>query len=114
MERNTQGGLMRVYISGAITKDKGYYQKFLNAEHKLKANGFEVINPARIGRLLPKSFSHGEFMDIDIELIKKCDAVYMLKGWNTNIGAKNEYSIAKERGLKIVYEVGKNDKIEIE
>ena len=47
---------MRVYISGPITKDKGYYQKFLNAEHKLKEAGCEVINPARIGKILPKSF----------------------------------------------------------
>lgn len=104
---------MRVYISGPITKDKGHYQKFLNAEHKLKEAGCEVINPARIGKILPKSFSHGEYMDIDLTLMGKCDAIYMLKGWNTNTGAKNEFSFAKELGLKAMYEGPKNERIEV-
>lgn len=104
---------MIVYISGAITGNKGYYQRFLNAEQKLKANGFEVVNPARIGKILPKSFAHGDYMDIDIALMQKCDAIYMLRGWNTSIRSMNELSIAKERGLKIIYEGSKNSKIEV-
>lgn len=108
MERKT-----RVYISGPITKDKGYYQKFLNAEHKLKEAGCEVINPARIGKILPKSFEHGEYMKVDYTLISLCDAVYMLKKWNTSIGAKNEYTFAKELGLKVLYEGTKNERIEV-
>ena len=104
---------MRVYISGPITKDKGYYQKFLNAEHKLKAAGCEVVNPARIGKILPKSFSHGEYMDIDLALLQKCEAIYMLKGWNASIGAKNEISFAKEMGLRVIYEGSKNERIEV-
>lgn len=108
MERKT-----RVYISGSITKDKGHYQKFLNAEHKLKEAGCEVVNPARIGRLLPKSFSHGEFLKVDYAILGLCDAIYMLKGWNTSIGSKNELSFAKELGLKVIYEGPKNERIEV-
>lgn len=46
---------MRIYISGPITKDKDYYKKFLMAEAKLTADGHEVINPAKVGLLMPKS-----------------------------------------------------------
>ena len=47
---------MRVYISGPITKDKDFYSKFKNAETKLREEGYEVINPAKIGLLMPMSF----------------------------------------------------------
>ena len=105
---------MKVYISGPITKDKGYYQKFLNAESHLRAQGLETVNPARVGRLLPKSFTHGDYMDVDYILLQKCDCIYMLKGWNASIGAKNELSYAKEHGIKVLYQTNKNDRIEVE
>ena len=105
---------MRVYISGSITKDKGYYQRFLNAENHIKAQGFEVINPARIGKILPKSFTHGDYMDIDYALLQKCDCIYMLKGFACSIGAKNELNYAIEHGIRILYQTNKNDRIEAE
>ena len=60
---------MRIYISGAITKDKGFYRRFLNAESDLKRHGHEVINPARIGKILPKNMDYEEFMSIDLFLL---------------------------------------------
>lgn len=105
---------MRIYISGSITKDKGYYQRFLNAENHIKAQGFEVINPARIGKILPKSFTHGDYMDIDYALLQKCDCIYMLKGFACSIGAKNELNYAKEHGIRVLYQTNKNDRIEVE
>ena len=95
---------MRVYISGPITKDKDHYLKFINAENKLIAEGHEVINPAKIGRMLPKSFEHKDYMDIDFALMQKCDAIYLLKGWRASIGSVNELSFARQRKMKILYE----------
>lgn len=95
---------MRIYISGPITKDKDFYTKFLNAEKKLKADGHEVINPARVGKLMPKSFEHKDYMDIDFALMQKCDAIYLLKGWRASLGSVNELSFAKQRGMKILHE----------
>jgi hypothetical protein len=85
---------MIVYISGAITNDKHYRRKFAKAEKRLRKRGFEVINPAKIGDLMPKSFSHRDYMDIDLELLKKADAIYMLKGWHFSIGATVEFMYA--------------------
>lgn len=95
---------MRVYISGPITKDKDYYKKFLMAEARLTADGHEVINPAKVGLLMPKSFEHKDYMDIDFALMQKCDAIYLLKGWKASIGSVNELSFAKQRGMKILHE----------
>ena len=95
---------MRIYISGPITKDKDHYKKFQNAEKRLKEEGHEVINPAKVGLLMPKSFEHKDYMDIDFALIQKCDAIYLLKGWRASIGSVNEVSYAKERNMKILHE----------
>ena len=105
---------MKIYISGPITKDKGHYQKFLNAESHIRSQGHETINPARIGRLFPKSFTHGDYMDISYALLQKCDAIYMLKGWNASVGSKSEIEYAKAHGIKVLYQISKNDRIEVE
>ena len=86
---------MIVYISGAITNDKHYRRKFAKAEKRLRKRGFEVINPAKIGDMLPKSFEYFDYIDIDLELLKKADAIYMLRGWNDSHGANIEYEYAK-------------------
>lgn len=95
---------MRVYISGPITKDKDFLSKFKTAEERLKAEGHEVINPAKIGVMLPKSFEHKDYMDIDFALLQKCDAVYLLKGWRASIGSVNEVNYARQREMKIIHE----------
>ena len=95
---------MRVYISGPNTKDKNFYNKFIEAEKQLKEAGYEVINPARIGVMLPKSFEQKDYMDIDFALMQKCDAIYLLKGWRASIGSVNEVSYAKQRDMKILHE----------
>ncbi|MBR5177710.1 MAG: DUF4406 domain-containing protein, partial [Lachnospiraceae bacterium] len=78
--------------------------KFKNAETKLREEGYEVINPAKVGLLMPKSFEHKDYMDIDFALMQKCEAIYLLKGWRASIGSVNELSFARQRGMKIIYE----------
>lgn len=46
---------MRIYISGPITGTTDYKERFAVAEEKLKANGYEVVNPAKLAAALPES-----------------------------------------------------------
>ena len=97
---------MRIYISGKISgcPVREYLLRFSKAEQMLRAAGNEVINPASIGLMFPESFRHSDYMDIDIMLLSKCDAIYMLNGWEESEGARQEHEFAEEEGLDIIYE----------
>lgn len=97
---------MRIYISGKISglSTRDYLLRFHKAEQMLRAAGNEVINPASIGLMLPQTFLHPDYMDIDIMLLSKCDAIYMLNGWEDSEGAQEEHEYAEREGLDIIYE----------
>jgi len=94
---------MRVYISGKITGDDNYYQKFEIAQSCFERLGDDVFNPAEISASLPV-LSHDEYMEIDRVCLQMCDAIYMLSDYRDSPGALEELEIAKSMGLKIMYE----------
>ena len=95
---------MRVYLSGMISADKGYYQKFLNAEIAMKKLGHTVINPARVAKALPKGMLYEEYMKIDLVLLETCDAICLLRDWESSPGSRREKEHAERIGKKIIYE----------
>lgn len=95
---------MRVYISGKMTGDAHYVQKFAKAEIELMAKGHDVINPCDIGGLYGTIFDYEQLLHIDYALIDCVDAIYMLKDWKDSNGAKLELNYAKCKGKEILYE----------
>ena len=82
---------MIVYISGAITNDPNYKDKFAKAEKRLTDKGHKVINPAKVAESLPE-LKHEQYLLIDKAMIDICDAVYFLKDWKESDGAQMEYA----------------------
>ena len=127
---------MRTYISGPMTgKPDLNRPAFAAAEKRLTAQGHFVINPHRIGELfgtaeeLERSFSamynlprkdgniQMEYMDhestltrsvmsADLAAVRSCDAIYLLRGWETSRGAKKELAEALAHGLTVMQEGG--------
>lgn len=95
---------MLVYISGAITNDKHYRKKFAKAEKNLKKQGYDVINPAKIGDVLPELTYKG-YLEVDLALVKQADILYMLQGWEDSQGANIEHSAGVIADKIIVYEI---------
>lgn len=93
-----------VYISGKITGSDDYMLRFNAAETILKAQGYKVINPARIGAELSPETTWEGFMEIDFYLLSICDAIFMLNGWEDSRGANAEWGYAKAKGLEIIKE----------
>lgn len=89
---------MKIYISGKITGDPDYKQKFKGAEVFLKNFGFEVKNPADI-ETTGKPWIW--YIKQDIVALMDCDAIFLLKDWKRSKGAKLEHYIAKKMGMRI-------------
>lgn len=96
---------MKVYISGPITGTNDYMKRFNNAQKYLESKGYSVVNPALVNSNLPKDTSYDEYMDMSFVMLRMCDAIYMLKGYEYSEGAKVELNVAERTGKKILYEV---------
>lgn len=93
---------MKVYISGPITGTTDYMERFGEAQKELEARGYEVINPALVNSNLPKSTTWYEYMDVSFSLLKMCDAIYLLDGWQNSKGARLEYRFALRKKLQVL------------
>ena len=120
--------LKRIYLSGPITNIPELNRPaFDAAEKRLTASGHFVINPVNISvtfgteEELAKSFialyddrpfgsleyspklAHA-VMDADLAAVHSCDAIYLLRGWETSRGAKKELAEALKYGLQVMQE----------
>lgn len=95
---------MKVYISGKITglPLSEAEERFKDAEELISALNLTPVNPLKNG--LPRHSSWEEHMAKDIELLKQCEAIFMLENWEDSRGAKIEYDFAIGSGKTIMYE----------
>ena len=94
---------MRIYISGPMTGVDNYEENFERAEKYLISLGYEVINPSKVDAALPQ-MDYFEYLDIDLYLLSKCQAIYMLNGWNNSNGSKEELKMALKNDYDIYLE----------
>jgi len=96
---NTKG---KIYISGKITGIDNYESLFLTAEANLRSQGYDVVNPVTLNHDHDKSWEM--YMRHDIRAMMDCHTIYMLIGYTGSKGAMIEYCLAKDIGMKVVYE----------
>ena len=93
---------MKIFISGKMSGEPNYNrEKFNSAEKMLLEHGHAVMNPAR----LPDGFEYEDYMRICDVMLKCCDAIYCLKGWENSTGAAYERQEAIEHNMTIMEEV---------
>lgn len=95
---------MRIYISGPITGTDDYMERFKKVEEKLIQEGYTVVNPAAIMEHMPPDTLYEEYMKLSIELLKMCDYIYIMRGWNVSCGANREYGYALAESMCIIEE----------
>ena len=101
----------RIFISGPMS---GYpwwnYPQFDIWENFFVRNGFEVVNPANIGRKFgPEKVDADPIlykeMEAEIQAAERtCDAIFLLKGWEDSKGVRLELKTAIEMKLPIILE----------
>lgn len=100
---------MRVYIAGRMTDlPEWNFPAFNWAAAEWRAAGWEVLNPAEAfdgNTGLP----YKDYVEHDIDLLKTCDAIAMLHGWDSE-GARGsvwEWGVARKLLNLKVYDADK-------
>lgn len=93
---------MKIFISGPMTNDPNYKEKFFKTTNYLKTKypNATILNPA----ILPEGLSDIEYMSIDLTMLKCCDIIYMLKGYERSKGASLEFHYAYYSNKTIIYQ----------
>lgn len=92
---------VRLYLAGPMSGLPELNFPAFHAEAaRLRAKGFDVVNPAEID----VNPSHGweACMRADIAQLVTCDAIALLPGWTKSRGARLEHYIAGSLGMKVI------------
>ena len=97
---------MIIYVSGKYTGDtEENIFKAQNVASKLfEAGHTPVIPHSMYGGMERYGISYDTFMEADIRLMVRCDAILMMDEWQQSDGAKRERQIAMLVGMDILFE----------
>lgn len=91
----------RVYVAGPMTGIKEFnYPAFNAVADQLRAQGYEVENPADHG--VVEGAQWADYMAYDLTRLGLCGQVAVLPGWENSKGARLEVHIARELGMPVV------------
>jgi hypothetical protein len=89
---------MKIYISGKITGDSGYREKFLDAADSLENAGYDPLNPAALD--IPGDDWNAAMREA-LNLMLKSEGVALLDGWSESKGATIEARLAQDVGIPV-------------
>jgi len=90
---------MKIYISGPMTGIKDHNKKaFDRVAQYLEKRGDTVLNP----HCLPKGLEYHEYMDICMSMVRACEAIYPMNGWEESKGARAEMAYARSIGRLVL------------
>lgn len=94
---------MKWYLSGPMSGHADLnFPAFQEAAEDLRSRGHEVVSPHEINPDL-----NADWFDCiieDLQHVRGCTAMLMLKGWEDSYGARIEHLVAQKLQLHIEYE----------
>lgn len=105
---------LRVYLAGPMRGYKDFnFPAFRKYAKQLRADGFEVFNPAEKGveaevekdpNLQHSLAFRRRVFKMDIDFIcEHADVIAMMPGWEMSSGARAEHALALAIGIKVMY-----------
>jgi hypothetical protein len=98
-----------IYVAGPYRgKDENaVFENIMRARaaaRKLWLEGWVVICPHLNTMLFGGDVPDSVWLEGDIELLQRCDAIFVLNNSDNSKGTQNEIEIAKDLGLEIIQE----------
>lgn len=90
-----------IYISGAVTSDPNFREKFDKAEKLLYRSGYIPLNPVK-GEEDGKEWTY--YLKNDIQKLLNCDGIYILSDWHESKGARLEIEVALALNYEVILE----------
>jgi len=97
------------YIAGPYRSDSvsGVVQNIRNAESvaiKYWKLGYAVICPHKNAALFDGLMPDDTWLKGDLEILKRCDVLVMVRGWEKSTGAKAERDFAIKNNIEVIHE----------
>jgi hypothetical protein len=93
--------MTRVYLSGPMSGIEDHnFPAFHRVAAKLRAQGYDVINPAELNP--NPGMTWEDCLRVDIRALCTCNAIAMIPGWQYSRGAQLEQQIAHRLGLSFL------------
>lgn len=89
-----------VYLSGKMTGDPHYQQKFQEMANMLRSHGAIVLHTAD----MQPGLDYEAYMTVSFSMIGVCDSIYLLGDWHDSSGARRERRFAEQLGLDVMVE----------
>lgn len=98
-----------IYIAGSYRAgtENGLFENIIEARRaavKLWKLGYIPIVPHLNSMFMGGVVSDTTFLKGGIEILKRCDAIYVLRNWRKSKGACEELRIAVQNNIKVIYE----------
>lgn len=109
--------MIYIYIAGDVSHTKDFVKRFQETKDRLdmmiqKFTGltksdYKIINPVDYNKTLG-NLPSGEYapramyMDVDLSLLRHCDYIYFIEGWQKSKGAVLEDAYAAYYGIKVL------------
>lgn len=96
-----------VYIAGPYRADKERAPaRFREASRRLWELGYVTHDPIACTGHLDGLYDNDEYVVRDLSVVERCDAIYLLDGWEDSDGARAEARTATDHGLTVFLECG--------
>ena len=99
-----------IYVAGRYRADSEneVFENIMHARReaeKLWREGWAVICPHTNSIFMGSRLGGDDkFIEGDLEILARCDTIYMLTGWVESVGARQELELARSLKLEVIYE----------
>lgn len=106
---STSKNILLVYVAGAYSGDVvANIAKAEQASIELIRHGWHVITPHKntsgYERYEDGTITKNTWLEMDMNILSRCDLMYVLDNWRISTGTQNEMRFAKEHGISIFME----------